>query len=516
MGMHKKQAMETVQAMVDDASPEEVDRKAKKALKRAAKELQASLVEAVAEPTEPPTKKQKKNKKEGETAASPDVVAPAAGELDAAAYRAAHGISSKDELPDPVQTFDAAPFGKKMRAALMDAGFAAPTPIQAQGWPVAVAGNDLVSVAKTGSGKTLVFLLPAFRMIQKGKLDGSNGPVALVLAPTRELAQQIEVVAAKFGAAMNVRSAIVFGGVPKQGQQKELRSRPELVVATPGRLVDHMTDGTVKLGSVSFLALDEADRMLDMGFEPQMDQIMKQVPATDRQTLLFSATWPKSVQKIANKYLKKEAVHVNVGETEELSANKAVSQEFFNLGDDEKENKLWRILYDMPEATKIIIFGNTKNRINNLQKAVWKQGYDCIAMHGDKTQQERDDGLKKFVAGEVSVMLATDVCSRGLDIRDVTHVMNFDMARDVESYIHRIGRCGRAGASGVSITFFNDAYDLECAPALAKIAREAGQPVPPFLEKAAEKGKGMKTKLWKYAGKPEPAAGAAADAKVAA
>merc|ERR1711988_220084 len=166
--------------------------------------------------------------------------------------------------------------------------------------------------------------------------------------------------------------------------------------------------------------------------------------------------------------------------------------------DDEKENKLWRILYDMGEKTKIIIFGNTKNRVNKLQKAVWDQGYDCIAMHGDKTQWERDAGLAKFVSGEVPIMLATDVCARGLDIKDVTHVLNFDMARDVESYIHRIGRTGRAGNSGTSITFFNEAYDIECAPALAKIAREAGQTVPGFLEKAAEKAEKAKSKLWKY------------------
>merc|ERR1712139_623716 len=227
------------------------------------------------------------------------------------------------------------------------------------------------------------------------------------------------------------------------------------------------------------------------------EQIMKHIPSK-RQTLLFSATWPKAVQKLASKFLKKEAVHINVGDTEELSANKAVTQEFFKLDGDEKENKLWRILYDMPEKTKIIIFGNTKNRINKLQKAVWNQGYDCIAMHGDRTQWERAADLAKFVSGEVSVMLATDVCARGLDIKDVTHVLNFDMARDVESYIHRIGRTGRAGASGVSITFFNPAYDMECAPALAKIASEAGQEVPEFLQRAAEKGKNMKNKLWKY------------------
>jgi superfamily II DNA/RNA helicase len=301
----------------------------------------------------------------------------------------------------------------------------------------------------------------------------------------------------KFGTCLNITSASIFGGVPKPPQVKALRAFPQVVVATPGRLMDLMEDGTARLSNVAYLVLDEADRMLDMGFEPQMDKIMAKIPA-ERQTLLFSATWPKSVQKLARKYLKKDPVHVYVGETEELSANKAVSQEFHKLDDDEKEAKLWRILYEMKENTKIIIFANTKNRINKLQKACWDNGYDGVAMHGDKTQAERDAGLAKFVSGEVPTMLATDVCARGLDIKDVTHVLNFDMARDVESYIHRIGRTGRAGSSGVSITFFNPAYDTECAPALMKIAREAGQTVPEFLEKAAEKGKTMKNKQWKY------------------
>jgi superfamily II DNA/RNA helicase len=424
-------------------------------------------------------------------------ISPEGSEADALRASMQIVVKTGTDIPDLVQSFDEAPFGKKIRAALKDAGFTAPTAIQAQGWPLATRGDDLVSVAKTGSGKTLAFLLPAFRMISKEKLDASLGPVVLVLAPTRELAMQIEEVAVKFGVFAKVTSTTIFGGVAKHPQVKALRQNPHLVVATPGRLMDHMNDGNAKLGSVAMLVLDEADRMLDMGFEPQMDKIMEQVPS-ERQTLLFSATWPKAVHKLAGKYLKKDFVHVNVGETEELSANTAISQEFFNLSDDEKDNKLLRILYDMEEGSKIIIFANTKHRINNLQKTLWNSGYDCVAMHGDKAQWERDAGLAKFVSGEIPVMAATDVCSRGLDIKDVTHVLNFDMARDVESYIHRIGRTGRAGKAGVSITFFNDSYDIECAPALAKIAREAGQLVPSFIEKAAGKAANTKNKLWRY------------------
>eukprot|EP00929_Paragymnodinium_shiwhaense_P117849 TRINITY_DN8921_c0_g1_i1.p1 TRINITY_DN8921_c0_g1~~TRINITY_DN8921_c0_g1_i1.p1 ORF type:complete len:518 (+),score=181.12 TRINITY_DN8921_c0_g1_i1:104-1657(+) len=517
MGVSKKVRTEVQQleeVVCESAEQEQLETKAAKKQKKQKKEAateadveapvenkkrkKAAEVEEAAVEAPVETKKRKKaDKPEAEKAADAGASVEV---LEADAYRTQMTISSKNpatELPEPVQTFDAAPFGKKMRNALKAAGFAAPTAIQAQGWPLAVRGDDMVSVAKTGSGKTLAFLLPIFKRISKEQLDPSSGPVALVLAPTRELATQIEAVAKQFGACLDISTATVYGGAPKGPQAKELKKQPHLVVATPGRLTDFMSDGTANLSNVAFLVLDEADRMLDMGFEPQMETIMKQMPA-ERQTLLFSATWPKAVQKLATKYLKSGAAHINVGQTEELAANKAVSQQFFNLGDDEKENKLWRLLYDMGEGTKIIIFANTKNRINKLQKSCWDNGYDSVAMHGDKPQWERDQGLAKFTSGEIPVMLATDVCARGLDIKDVSHVMNFDMARDVESYIHRIGRTGRAGKSGTSITFFNDAYDVECAPALAKIAREAGQEVPAFLEKAATKGANAKNKLWKY------------------
>jgi superfamily II DNA/RNA helicase len=355
-----------------------------------------------------------------------------------------------------------------------------------------------VGVAKTGSGKTLGFLLPAFRLLTKQKPDVSQGPAVLVLAPTRELVVQIEAAAKQFAEVASVSTVVIYGGVEKRPQVQQLRTSPQLLVATCGRLCDLQNDKAVKLGNVHFLVLDEADRMLDMGFEPQMVQIMKDIPA-ERQTMLFSATWPKSVQKLAAKYLQKDFVRINVGETEECAANKAVSQEFFKLDDDEKDDKLWRLIDGLKEDTKVIVFANTKRRIDKLEKEVRKFGWSCIAMHGDKTQQERDASYADFVAGKSPLMFATDVCARGLDIKNVSHVINYDMARDVESYVHRIGRTGRAGTTGTSITFVNENYDTECAPALAKIAREAGQDVPAWLDKIASRAKGGKaSKLWKY------------------
>eukprot|EP00747_Dinoflagellata_sp_TGD_P062669 gnl/TRDRNA2_/TRDRNA2_153117_c0_seq1.p1 gnl/TRDRNA2_/TRDRNA2_153117_c0~~gnl/TRDRNA2_/TRDRNA2_153117_c0_seq1.p1 ORF type:complete len:493 (-),score=122.40 gnl/TRDRNA2_/TRDRNA2_153117_c0_seq1:46-1524(-) len=480
MGMQSKEKrpLASVETAVDEA------REAKRARKAARREAATADLE---QPQE---------------AAVGDVATEEQGET-AEAFRARMQIITKDgmELPDPVQTLETAPFNKKIRAALKDAGFTAPTAVQAQGWPIAVRGDDMVSVAKTGSGKTLAFLLPAFRRIVKAKMDPSAGPPVLVLAPTRELAVQIEEAAIKFGEHAGITTACIYGGVPKPPQVKAMKKQPHLVVATPGRLVDLMSENAVALESVQILVLDEADRMLDMGFEPQMDKIMAKISA-ERQTMLFSATWPKAVQKLATKYLKEDTVRVNIGETEDLAANKAVSQEFFPLDDDEKENKLWKILDGLKTDDKTIVFANTKRRIDKLQKIVWETGYDCVAMHGEKAQWERDEGLAKFVSGKAPLMFATDVCARGLDIKGVTHVINFDMARDVESYIHRIGRTGRAGATGTSITFFNEAYDMDCAPALAKIAEEAGQTVPNFLAKAAAKtgnGKG-KNKLWRYDG----------------
>ena len=238
--------------------------------------------------------------------------------------------------------------------------------------------------------------------------------------------------------------------------------------------------------------------MLDMGFEKQITSIMKVLP-TNRQTLFFTATWPKAVRKMAAKYIReKESIEVFVGGAGdgELAANKAVTQTFIESQDDEKDKKLYNILCEMDPAASLVIFANTKRRVDYVAKAFWDEGFATVAVHGDKPQHERDRSLKKFINKEVNILVATDVAARGLDIKGVTHVINFDMARDVESYVHRIGRTGRAGELGQSITFWNPDYDKDCSPALVVIAKNAGQEVPPFLKKYEK----VKTsKQWKVA-----------------
>ena len=290
-----------------------------------------------------------------------------------------------------------------------------------------------------------------------------------------------------------------------------------------------MKQGSLNLGRCEFVVLDEADRMLEMGFEPQLKEIFGELPSSrsGRQTLLFTATWPKAVRKMAASYLAEGtdegtvgrgnvgvkgddvgegeatgAVKIFLGEGPdggdgaELAANKAVSQRFVHATDDEKDKKMYDVLCELPEGSRVVAFANTKRRVENLAKTFWDFGFGTVSVHGDKKQNEREAALKKFVDNQCPLMFATDVAARGLDIKGVTHVVNFDMARDVESYVHRIGRTGRAGELGESVTFWNPDYDKECAPALCKIARDAGQEVPEWLAKY-EKTK--ESKQWKVA-----------------
>mmetsp|Transcript_2064 Transcript_2064/g.4467 ORF Transcript_2064/g.4467 Transcript_2064/m.4467 type:complete len:487 (+) Transcript_2064:244-1704(+) len=444
-------------------------------------------------------KRAKKEKKKSKKSKKEKKEKPQKQETETDADTSAESDNNTKSTNEPLcwNSFSDAPFAKPIQQALQDAGFTEPSPIQARAWPVALAGKDLIAVAKTGSGKTLGFLLPVFHRISTNDLPGTaqesssssssaTAPMCLVLSPTRELAIQIHGECVKFGSCINIRSSCVYGGTSVKDQTKQLKKEdPQVLIATPGRLCDLLERKVLSLSNCPFAILDEADRMLDMGFEKQLTTVMNVLPA-ERQTLFFTATWPKSVRRVADKFLRKgETTEIFIGGAGdgELAANKSVTQTFLEAQDDEKDKKLYDLLCGMDDSASVVIFANTKRRVDFVAKTFWQEGFSTVAVHGDKPQHERDASLKKFINKESNIMVATDVAARGLDIKGVTHVINFDMARDVESYVHRIGRTGRAGEVGMAITFWNPDYDKDCSPALVVIAKNAGQEIPPFLRK---------------------------------
>ncbi|PWN47591.1 RNA helicase [Violaceomyces palustris] len=316
-------------------------------------------------------------------------------------------------VPKPVTTFDEAGFPDYILNEIRKTGFTDPSPIQAQAWPMALSGRDLVAISETGSGKTIGFALPAMVHINaQPLLAHGDGPIALMLAPTRELAVQIQAECNRFGSSSRLRTCAVYGGVPKGQQIRELSRGAEIVIATPGRLIDMLEAGKTNLRRVTYLVMDEADRMLDMGFEPQIRKIVSQI-RPDRQTLMFSATWPKEVQRLASDFLQ-DFIQVNIGSTE-LAANHNVTQIIEVCTDFEKRGKLIKHLdHISQENAKVIIFTGTKRVADELTKFLRQDGWPALAIHGDKQQQERDWVLAEFKSGRSPIMVATAVASRGL------------------------------------------------------------------------------------------------------
>ena len=385
-------------------------------------------------------------------------------------------------IPKPVFTFEEASMPSYVLSEVLKQGFNSPTPIQAQGWPMALLGRDMIGISATGSGKTLAFLLPAMIHINaQPYLEKGDGPVVLVLAPTRELAMQIKEECDKFGASSEIKNTVIYGGVPKRQQEYDLRRGVEIVIATPGRLIDHLENGTTNLKRVTYLVLDEADRMLDMGFEPQMRKIVSQI-RPDRQTLMWSATWPKEVQSLAKDFLK-DAYEVHVGSLE-LRANVNITQMIEVMPDDQKYSRLLSHLERFTKAhekARSLIFVQTKKGADQLAKSLNREDYRCAAIHGDRTQADRDRSLKDFKSGYANTLVATDVAARGLDIKGVDLVINFDMPGTIEDYVHRIGRTGRAGEKGESVSFMTSS-ESRLAKELVVILKEANQAVPQELQ----------------------------------
>ncbi|XP_030515113.1 DEAD-box ATP-dependent RNA helicase 46 isoform X2 [Rhodamnia argentea] len=400
-------------------------------------------------------------------------------------YRQQHEVTATgDNVPAPFMTFEATGFPPEILREMHSAGFAFPTPIQAQTWPIALQSKDIVAIAKTGSGKTLGYLIPAFMLLRRKRNNAQKGPTVLVLAPTRELATQIQDETLKFGRSSRVSCTCLYGGAPKGPQLKELDRGADIVVATPGRLNDILEMKQIDLSQISLLVLDEADRMLDMGFEPQIRKIVNELPPR-RQTLMYTATWPKEVRKIAGDLLV-NPVQVNIGSVDELAANKSITQHVEVVPQMEKQRRLEQILRSQERGSKVIVFCSTKRLCDQLAWSIGRN-FGAVAIHGDKSQGERDWALNQFRSGKSPILVATDVAARGLDIKDIRVVINYDFPTGIEDYVHRIGRTGRAGATGVSYTFFSE-QDWKYAADLIKVLEGADQQVPPEVREVASRG----------------------------
>ncbi|XP_058837765.1 uncharacterized protein LOC131693706 [Topomyia yanbarensis] len=405
-------------------------------------------------------------------------------------YLADHEITVKGKsVPRPSMSFEDCGFPESIMDEVRKQGFNKPTAIQAQGMPIALTGRDMVGIAQTGSGKTLAYIVPGLiHIMHQDKVRRGDGPIALVLAPTRELAQQIQQVAIDFGQRMNANNTCVFGGAPKGPQIRDLERGAEIVIATPGRLIDFLERGITNLRRCTYLVLDEADRMLDMGFEPQIRKIMGQI-RPDRQVLMWSATWPKEVRNLAEEFLT-EYVQINIGSLN-LSANHNILQIVDVCEDYEKDQKLMKLLTEISaeSETKTIVFVETKRRVDDITRIINRNGWRAVSIHGDKSQQERDYVLNGFRNGRQGILVATDVAARGLDVEDVKFVINYDYPSNSEDYVHRIGRTGRSNNTGTAYTLFTNS-NANKAGDLINVLREANQVINPKLVEMSKSGMG--------------------------
>lgn len=354
------------------------------------------------------------------------------------------------ETPAPAR-FDTLPLDAKLLRAIEVQGYAMMTPIQAKAIPVVLAGRDVMGAAQTGTGKTAAFSIPLLQKMLKhenASMSPARHPVrAVVLAPTRELADQVANNVKAYAKQTNLRVAVVFGGMDMKPQTAELKGGVEVLIATPGRLLDHIEAKNCQLGQVEYVVLDEADRMLDIGFLPDLQRILSYLPK-QRQTLLFSATFSPEIKKLASSYLQ-DPVLVEVARPNATAST--VEQRFYKVEDDDKRAVIRQILRER-EIKQCIVFVNSKIGAGRLARSFERDGLKTAALHGDKSQDERLKSLEAFKKGEVEVLVATDVAARGIDIAALPAVFNFDIPFNAEDYVHRIGRTGRAGASGLAVS----------------------------------------------------------------
>lgn len=393
-------------------------------------------------------------------------------------------------IPNPVLTFEQAfQHYPEILEEIYKQEFTQPSPIQSQAWPILLRGDDMIGIAQTGTGKTLAFLLPALIHIdgQPTPREEREGPTVLILAPTRELALQIEKEVLKYQ-YKGIKSVCVYGGGDRKEQITVVAKGVDIVIATPGRFNDLVMARHLNAINFSYIVLDEADRMLDMGFEPQIRKSLFDV-RPDRQTVMTSATWPSGVRRLAETYMK-DPIQVNVGSLD-LAAVHTVTQNIVFVEEDDKEAALFEFISNMEENDKVIIFCGRKATASHISTELVCKGINCQSLHGDRDQSDREAALDDMVDGTVNILVATDVASRGIDIKDLTHVINFDFPRQIEEYVHRVGRTGRAGKTGISISFVTRG-DWAHARELIKILEEANQEIPEELLSMAERFEAMK------------------------
>ena len=370
----------------------------------------------------------------------------------------------------PVMAFAQLQLAPPIARAVAEMGYESMTPIQAQAIPVVLAGRDVMGAAQTGTGKTAAFALPLLQRMMKHE-NASTSPArhpvrALVLLPTRELADQVAQQVKLYAKYTNLRSAVVFGGMDMKPQTLELKAGVEVLVATPGRLLDHIEAKTAVLNQVEYVVLDEADRMLDIGFLPDLQRILSYLPK-QRTTLLFSATFSPEIKRLASSYLQNPTT-IEVARSNATAST--VEQHFYSVSEDNKRHALHQILKSrgMKQA---FVFVNSKLGCARLARSLEREGLKTAALHGDKSQDERLKALDAFKKGEVDLLVCTDVAARGLDIKDVPAVFNFDVPFNAEDYVHRIGRTGRAGASGLAVSFVGGGNDARLVSDIEKLIK---------------------------------------------
>ncbi|AQL07151.1 Putative DEAD-box ATP-dependent RNA helicase family protein [Zea mays] len=389
------------------------------------------------------------------------------------------------DVPRPIKNFEDCGFPVPLMNAIAKQAYQKPTTIQCQALPIVLSGRDIIGIAKTGSGKTAAFVLPMIvHIMDQPELEKEEGPIGVICAPTRELAHQIYLEAKKFAKPYNLRVAAVYGGVSKFDQFKELKAGCEVVIATPGRLIDLLKMKALKMFRATYLVLDEADRMFDLGFEPQIRSIVGQI-RPGRQTLLFSATMPYKVERLAREILT-DPIRVTVGQVG--GANEDIKQ-VVNVIPSDAEKMPWLLekLPGMIDDGDVLVFASKKARVDEIERELNQRGFRIAALHGDKDQASRMETLQKFKSGTYHVLVATDVAARGLDIKSIKTVVNFDIAKEMDMHIHRIGRTGRAGdKDGTAYTLITQ-KEARFAGELVQSLIAAGQDVPNELMDLAMK-----------------------------